>query len=155
MRYKRRTNLSQLHSYGCSYLGFGLMAARAAVLQWADTANANPCVAADGGGLFKYGGKEHKLVSHPDGSTFGTCAKLVNLVMGIGSECGVAKSQLVRESPQRTLISNPAAGYMFREAGCAASPVSCSIRVSFEGWNWGAAPKPHLGWYWGGWRYSA
>ena len=81
--------------YGCSYLGFGLMAARAAVLQWAATASANPCVPADGGGIFKYGGEEHKLVSHPDGSTFSTCAKLVNLVMGIGSECGVAKSQLV------------------------------------------------------------
>ena len=73
------------------------MAARAAVLQWAEAVNANPCIAADGGGTYKYGGTESKLVSHPDGSTFATCASLVNRVMAIGKGCGVSKSQLVHD----------------------------------------------------------
>ena len=47
----------------CSYLGFGLMAARAATLDWAETAAANPCVPLDHTGIFDYGGRAHEMVS--------------------------------------------------------------------------------------------
>lgn len=72
------------------------MAARAAVLDWADTAAANPCVPAGGGGVFHYGGKEHKAVAAEAGAGFDTCTKVVGLVMAVGDECGVPKTQLVR-----------------------------------------------------------
>lgn len=51
----------------CSYLGFGLMAARAATLDWAETAVANPCVPLDHSGMFEYGGKQHNLVATKEG----------------------------------------------------------------------------------------
>lgn len=44
-----------------SYLGFGLMAARAATLDWEATAAANPCVPLDHTGSFEYGNKHHEL----------------------------------------------------------------------------------------------
>jgi hypothetical protein len=44
-----------------SYLGFGLMAARAATLDWEATAAANPCVPLDHIGSFEYGNKQHEL----------------------------------------------------------------------------------------------
>lgn len=80
-----------------SYLGFGLMAARAAVLDWADTAAANPCVPLDHAGAFSYGGKEHNAVATPQGASFDTCTKLTGQVMTIGGDCGVPKSQLVSQ----------------------------------------------------------
>ncbi len=81
---------------GCSYLGFGLMAARAAVLQWAEAANANPCVPVDASGSYTYAGKEHKMLATTSGASVDACTKLVSQVMGIGGDCGVPKPQLVR-----------------------------------------------------------
>lgn len=74
------------------------MAARAAVLDWADTAAANPCVPLDHAGAFTYGGTEHNAVATPGGATFATCTKLTAQVMAIGGECGVPKAKLVRGS---------------------------------------------------------
>ncbi len=71
------------------------MAARAAVLEWADTAAANPCVPADASGSYTYAGKEHKMLATKSGASLDACSKLVSLVMGIGGECGVPKNQLV------------------------------------------------------------
>lgn len=84
----------QYHVYVHSYLGFGLMAARAATLDWAETAAANPCVPLDHAGMFEYGGKQHNLVATKEGAEFGTCTKLVSQVMAIGGKCGVPKSKL-------------------------------------------------------------
>lgn len=55
--------LTNLHHLACcrSYLGFGLMAARAATLDWEATAAANPCVPLDHTGSFEYGNKHHEL----------------------------------------------------------------------------------------------
>ncbi len=75
---------------GCSYLGFGLMAARAAA------ANANPCVPVDASGSYTYAGKEHKMLATTSGASVDACTKLVSQVMGIGGDCGVPKPQLVR-----------------------------------------------------------
>ncbi len=56
-----------LHCHARSYLGFGLMAARAATLDWGETAAANPCVPLDHTGIFEYGGKQHNLVAAKTG----------------------------------------------------------------------------------------
>ena len=80
-----------------SYLGFGLMAARAAVLEWAEAANANPCVPVDASGSYTYAGKEHKMLATKTGASVDACTKLVSQVMGIGGDCGVPKPQLVSQ----------------------------------------------------------
>ena len=66
------------------------------MLEWADTANANPCVPSDASGSYTYAGKEHKMLATKTGASMEACSKLVSLVMGIGGDCGVPKSQLVR-----------------------------------------------------------
>ena len=58
---------------GCSYLGYGLMAGRAAVLAWEEARAANPCVPTD------------HSVSQPH-HQFGTCIALLRcLNMGAGT----------------------------------------------------------------------
>lgn len=59
-----------------SYLGFGLMAARAATLDWEETAAANPCVPLDHTGSFDYGNKRHELRAAKQGcaTQHGFCA---------------------------------------------------------------------------------
>lgn len=68
------------------------------MLDWADTAAANPCVPLSHAGAFTYGGTEHNAVATPGGATFATCTKLTAQVMAIGGECGVPKAKLVRGS---------------------------------------------------------
>jgi apyrase len=84
----------QYHVYVHSYLGFGLMAARAATLDWEATAAANPCVPLDHTGSFEYGNKHHELHAAKQGADFGMCTKVVSQVMAIGGECGVPKNKL-------------------------------------------------------------
>jgi hypothetical protein len=71
-----------------SYLGFGLMAGRAAVLAWEEAKAANPCVLADHQGAYEYGGMKYELQSHPAGAGFETCSKLVRMVLRQDLECG-------------------------------------------------------------------
>ena len=72
----------------CSYLGFGLMAGRAAVLAWEEAKAANPCILGDHQGSYEYGGMKYELVSHPSGASFGSCSKLVKLVLRQNQACG-------------------------------------------------------------------
>ena len=52
------------HVYVYSHLGYGLMAARAAVLGKV-SGDRNPCVPAGHKGEYTYGGKTHAVVGHP------------------------------------------------------------------------------------------
>ena len=72
----------------CSYLGFGLMAGRAAVLAWEEAKSANPCVPVDHSGTYEYGGTVYNLVPQTEGPGFEACAKLVHLVLKPDMECG-------------------------------------------------------------------
>lgn len=81
----------------CSYLGFGLMAGRAAVLSWEEAKAANPCILADHQGTYEYGGMKYELVAHPSGSTFDACSKLVQMVLQQNKECGAPQVPI---SPQ-------------------------------------------------------
>ena len=74
-----------------SYLGFGLMAGRAAVLAWEETRAANPCIPADHSGTYEYAGAVHELTSHPDGASFGTCSKLITMVLKLETDCGAPR----------------------------------------------------------------
>lgn len=72
----------------CSYLGFGLMAGRAAVLAWEETKQANPCIPSDHTGVYEYGGLSYDLVAAPSGASFETCGKLVTMVLKQDLDCG-------------------------------------------------------------------
>ena len=72
----------------CSYLGFGLMAGRAAVLAWEETRAANPCVPTDHKGTYEYGGTTYELAPHQAGPSFDQCAKVVHLVLKLDMDCG-------------------------------------------------------------------
>ena len=72
----------------CSYLGFGLMAGRAAVLAWEETKAANPCIPADHSGTYEYSGLSYDLISTPSGASFDSCSKLVTTVLKQDADCG-------------------------------------------------------------------
>lgn len=82
--------------YVHSYLGFGLMAARAAVLDWEEIADANPCVPLEHSGAFAYGGSDHSAIALLSGATFDACTKATQQVMAIGKDCKVPKTQLAQ-----------------------------------------------------------
>jgi len=71
-----------------SYLGFGLMAGRAAVLAWEEAKAANPCILGDHQGAYEYGGMKYELVAHPSGASFETCSMLVKMVLRQNQACG-------------------------------------------------------------------
>ena len=75
----------------CSYLGFGLMAGRAAVLAWEESRSQNPCVPRDHTGTYEYGGVALPLAAHPDGPSFDTCSRLVQVVLHEDQDCGAPK----------------------------------------------------------------
>lgn len=79
--------------YVHSYLGYGLMAGRAAVLAWEEARAANPCVPTDHSGVFEYGGQTYDLVPHPEGASAASCAKLVRLVLKQNEPCGAEQTQ--------------------------------------------------------------
>jgi len=87
------------HGCACSYLGFGLMAGRAAVLAFEETRAANPCIPADHSGSYEYAGAVHELTSHPDGASFAACSKLVAMVLKLDADCGAPR---VRAALQRS-----------------------------------------------------
>ena len=59
-----RSGANMYHVYVYSHLGYGLMAARAAVLGKV-SGDRNPCVPAGHKGEYTYGGKTHAVVGHP------------------------------------------------------------------------------------------
>ena len=67
------------------------MAGRAAVLAWEETRAANPCIPADHSGTYEYAGAVHELTSHPDGASFGTCSKLITMVLKLETDCGAPR----------------------------------------------------------------
>lgn len=77
--------------HGCSYLGFGLMAGRAAVLAWEETKEANPCIPLDHTGVYEYAGLSYSLFATPSGASFESCSKLVSLVLNQDADCGAPK----------------------------------------------------------------
>lgn len=83
----------EYHVYVHSYLGFGLMAGRAAVLAWEETKQANPCVPSDHTGIYQYGGLSYNLVASPSGASFESCSKLVTLVLKQDADCGAPVAQ--------------------------------------------------------------
>lgn len=80
--------ISIIKLWYCSYLGFGLMAGRAAVLAWEETQQANPCIPRDHSGVYEYGGLSYDLVSAPSGASFESCGRLVKLVLKQDLDCG-------------------------------------------------------------------
>ncbi len=96
----------------CSYLGFGLMAGRAAVLSWEEARAANPCVLADHKGAYEYGGMKYELVAHPSGPTFDACSKLVKLVLRQNLECGAPQVRAGFPYPCMSLAPCPCASHI-------------------------------------------
>lgn len=82
--------------YVHSYLGFGMMAARAAVLDWEEAAEANPCVPLQHSGAFAYGGKDHSAKASLSGANFEACTTATQQVMAIGKDCKVPQAQLAQ-----------------------------------------------------------
>jgi apyrase len=78
--------------YVHSYLGYGLMAGRAAVLAWEETRGANPCIPTDHSGIFEYGGTKYELQPSPDGASSSACLKLVQLVLKQSEPCGAEQT---------------------------------------------------------------
>jgi len=77
------------HVYVYSHLGFGLMAARAAVLGRAG-GGASPCVPAGHQGEYVYGGKTHTVVGHQTAAADATACKIVvDSVLSAGAACEV------------------------------------------------------------------
>ena len=83
--------------YVHSYLGFGLMAGRAAVLAWEETKAANPCVPSQHSGTYEYGGVAYTLAAHPSGASFESCARLVSLVLQQDADCGAPKVRVLHQ----------------------------------------------------------
>ncbi|KAK9843238.1 hypothetical protein WJX74_009079 [Apatococcus lobatus] len=90
---KLRASGHTFHVYVHSYLGFGLMAGRAAVLSHEEVVNANPCIPTGHSGTYEYGKVSHQLQAHPDGATFEGCSKLVDLVLRQKEPCGAPQDQ--------------------------------------------------------------
>ncbi|KAH8491248.1 hypothetical protein H0E87_023412 [Populus deltoides] len=61
--------------YVHSYLHYGLLAARAEMLDTSEDST-NPCILAGYDGVYKYGGKDHKASASPSGSNMEECRRL-------------------------------------------------------------------------------
>lgn len=81
------------HVYVYSYLGFGLMAGRAAVLSEEGAKEGHPCVPAGHSGSYEYGGKTMEMKPHADGSHHERCEAVVLTAMKHQSECGAPQLQ--------------------------------------------------------------
>ncbi|KAL3145004.1 hypothetical protein ABBQ32_003506 [Trebouxia sp. C0010 RCD-2024] len=79
--------------YVHSYLGYGLMAGRAAVLAWEEARKANPCVPTDHTGTFEYGGQTYDLIPSLEGASRAACERLVTLVLKQNEPCGAEQTQ--------------------------------------------------------------
>lgn len=82
--------------YVYSYLGYGLMAGRAAVLQEDPNGpedDTHPCIHSGHTGEYEYGGKKFVAVGHEDGASHGQCAATVKSALKSGNRCGAPQKQ--------------------------------------------------------------
>ena len=75
--------------YVHSHLGYGLMAARAAVLGRA-AGKGSPCIPGDHEGEYTYGGKTHQVRSHSDGASADACKDVAEALLELEKPCGSA-----------------------------------------------------------------
>ena len=82
--------------YVYSYLGYGLMAGRAAVLQEDPNGpedDTHPCIHSGHSGEYEYGGKFFPAVGHDDGASHGECAATVVNALRPADKCGAPQKQ--------------------------------------------------------------
>jgi apyrase len=80
------------HVYVYSHLGYGLMAARAAVLGKAE-GGASPCVPAGHEGEYVYGGKTHAVKGDEKEADAAACKAVVDEVLAPRKACGAAEQK--------------------------------------------------------------
>lgn len=81
------------HVYVYSYLGYGLMAGRAAVLSEEGVEDGHPCVPAGHSGTYEYAGSTMSMKPTKDGSSPETCSKVVLSALKHQAECGMPQLQ--------------------------------------------------------------
>lgn len=79
--------------YVYSYLGYGLMAGRAAVLSEEGLEAGHPCVPTGHSGNYTYGGKLMQMKAHKDGTSQDACEKVVLAALKHQAECGAPQLQ--------------------------------------------------------------
>lgn len=93
---KLRGGGQEYNVYVHSYLGYGLMAGRAAVLS--EDPNGpedptHPCVHRGFTGKYEYGGNTFEAVGHEDGAEHDQCASTVLSALKLGESCGAPEAQ--------------------------------------------------------------
>jgi len=78
--------------YVHSYLGYGLMAARAKVIDTSKDESGHPCFAPGYNGTYKYAGADHKVTAAAR-SDFVSCSTVGVAALEMGKDCGAAKDQ--------------------------------------------------------------
>lgn len=78
--------------YVHSYLGYGLMAARAKVIESAPK-DAPHCFPKEHTGTYTYGGKTYEVTKVTEPGSFETCSKTAASAMASGQDCGAPKDQ--------------------------------------------------------------
>ncbi|KAI7844404.1 hypothetical protein COHA_001998 [Chlorella ohadii] len=84
------------HVYVYSYLGYGLMAGRAAVLSEEETeanAQGHPCVPVGHQGTYEYAGKTMQMRPHAEGASHERCERVVLSALKHQAECGAPQLQ--------------------------------------------------------------
>ncbi|KAL4422474.1 hypothetical protein ABPG75_008671 [Micractinium tetrahymenae] len=81
------------HVYVYSYLGYGLMAGRAAVLSEESAKDGHPCVPAGHEGTYEYAGKTMAMKPHAQGAHQEQCEKVVLTAMKHQADCGAPQLQ--------------------------------------------------------------
>lgn len=82
--------------YVYSYLGYGLMAGRAAVLDEDPNGpedDTHPCIHAGHEGEYEYAGKSRAAVGHGDGADHAQCEATVKTALRPGDKCGAPQRQ--------------------------------------------------------------
>ena len=77
--------------YVHSYLGYGLMAARAAVLKLAGEKDGHPCIAAGFKETYEYARVSYPATGRSKGASFKNCAKLAKDALDMKAECAFDK----------------------------------------------------------------
>ena len=83
---KRKFNI-----YVHSYLGYGLMAGRAEVLEEKMDGMGHPCILKGYSGSYSYGSETFQVVSMDDGPSFETCHSTAVNALKSGTPCGVVQ----------------------------------------------------------------
>lgn len=86
----------QYSVYVYSYLGYGLMAGRAAVLDQDPNGpddDSHPCVHGGYSGQYEYGGKQFTAIGHGEGARHDQCVDTVVLALRHDQQCGAPQQQ--------------------------------------------------------------